>query len=96
MARQRTTLQNLKSIALAVLVALGLVILFAQLDGPAAQYTHLLGPAAREALEVLPSAVPVAWQAFQAFTFDHQRFSPCTLQMLVSFWPLLHVLAAAA
>jgi len=59
--------------------------------------TNLLGDAAREAVELLPSVLPAAWQALQAYAFDHQWFSPCPLQMLlVSSWPLLHVIAAVA
>jgi len=95
MARQRTTFQNLKSIASAALVGLGIVILFVSLDGPAAQLTHVLGAAAREALQLLPSFVPAAWQALQTSAFDSQGASPCPLQMLVSLCPLLRVIAGA-
>jgi hypothetical protein len=93
MARQHTTPQSLISIVEAALVALGFVILFAKLDGPAARWmTNLLGASAKTALEVLLSLVPAAWQALQAYAVDHQ----CPLQLLVSFWPLLHVIAGAA
>lgn len=93
MARQHTTPQGLISIVEAALVALGFVILFAKLDGPAAQWmTNLLGTTVRTALELLLSLVPAAWQALQAYAVDHQ----CPLQLLVSFWPLLHVIAGAA
>ena len=97
MARQHTTSHSLISIVGAALVALGLVILFEKPDGPAAPLmTNLLGAAARTALELLLSLVPAAWQALQAYAFDHQWFSPCPLQLLASLWPLLHVIAAAA
>jgi hypothetical protein len=96
MARQHTTSQSRKSIVGAAVVGLGLLILFGKLDGPAAQVTNLLGTAAREALGLLPTVVPAAWQALQVYTFDHQGFSLCALQMLASFWPLLHVVAGAA
>ena len=96
MTRQHTSVQGLKSIVGAVLVALGLVILFGKLDGPAAQWTNLLGTAAREALQLLPDFVPVAWQALEAYFLDHLRFSPCLLPMLESFWPLLHLIAGVA
>jgi hypothetical protein len=55
--------------------------------------TNLLGAAARTTLELL---VPAAWQALQAYAFDHQGFSPCPLHMLLSVWPFLHVIAGAA
>jgi hypothetical protein len=94
MARQHTTSESLISIVRAVLVAIALVILFGKLDGPAARLmTSLLGAAARTTLELL---VPAAWQALQAYAFDHQWFSQCPLHMLVSVWPLLHVIAGAA
>jgi hypothetical protein len=96
MARQHTTFQNFKSIASAANVALGLVILFGRLDGPAAHSTSLFGIAARGALKLLPYLVPAAWQALQAYAFDHHWFSACPLEMLVSFWPVLHVMAEAA
>jgi len=95
MARQHKFPQSLKSIVGAALVGLGLIILFGKLDGPAAQLTNLLGVAARETLELLPPFVPAAWQALQTYAFDQRPFSPCAVQMLVSFWPLLHVMAGA-
>jgi hypothetical protein len=80
----------------AALVGLALVILFGKLDGPPVQLTTLLCVAESKALELLPSIVPAGWQALQAYAFDHQRSFPCPLQMLVSFWPLLRILAGAA
>ena len=88
MARQQTTSLSLISIMGAALVALGLAILFGNLVGPAVPATT--------ALDLLLSLVPAAWRAFEAFAFDHQWFSPCPLQMLAAFWPLLHVVAGAA
>jgi hypothetical protein len=96
MASQHTTSKSLIAIVGAVLVALGLVILFGKLDGPAARLmTNLLGAAARTALDLLLSLAPAAWQALQAYAFDHESL-PCPLQMLASFCPLLHVIAGAA
>ena len=96
MAKQRTTSQSLRSIVGAAVVGLVLVILFGSVDGPTAQLTNLVGTAARGSLELLPYFVPAAWQALQAHAFDHRGHSPCPLQMLVSFWPLLRVMAGAA
>jgi hypothetical protein len=93
MARQHTTPPSLISIVEAVLVALGFVVMFGKLDEPAARLTtNLLGATAKTALELLLSLVPAAWQALQAYAVDHQ----CPLQLLVSLWPLLHVIARAA
>ncbi len=96
MARRHPTSHRLISIVGAAVVSLGLVILFGKVDGPAARLmTNLLGAAARTTLELLLSLVPSAWQVLQAYAFDHQQLSLCPLQMLVSFWPLLHVAGAS-
>jgi hypothetical protein len=96
MARQHQT-QRLITMVQAGLVALGLVILLGKLDGPVAQLmTDLLRAAARSALELLISLAPAAGQTLQAFVIDHMQFSPCPVETLVSLWPLLHVIAAAA
>ena len=58
--------------------------------------TDLLRVAARSALELLLSLAPAAGQTLQAYAVDHLQFSPCPLETLVSLWPLLHVIAAAA
>ena len=89
--------QRLTATIEAALVALGLVILLGKLDGPAAKLmTDLLRVAARSALELLLSLAPAAGQTLQAYIVDHLQFSPCPLETLVSLWPLLHVIAAAA
>lgn len=95
MTRQHTRSRSPKAIA-AITVGFGLAVLFGKLDGPAAQLTSLLGTDAREALNLLLYFVPVAWQALQGYALEHLRFSPCLVHMLVSFWPLLHVMAVAA
>jgi hypothetical protein len=92
---KRHTSSQIKSILGAALAGFGLVIVFRKLDGPALHLTDLLGVAVRETLELLLSFVPAACQALQAH-FDHREYSPCPLQMLVSFWPLLRVMAGAA
>jgi len=97
MASQQKTSQRLIAVIQAALVALSLVILLEKLDGPAAQLmTDLLRVAARSALELLLSLAPAAGQTLQAYAVDHLQFSPCPLETLVSLWPLLHVIAAAA
>ncbi len=93
MARQQTTPQSLISIVEAALVALGFVILFAKLDEPAARWMpDVLSAAAKTTLELLLSLVPAAWHVLQAYGVDQQ----CPIQLLVSFWPLLHVITGAA
>ncbi len=96
MARLSSTLQNFKSIAAAANVALGLMILFGTMDRPAALLINVLGTAEREALKLLPYLAPGIWQVLQTHALDHQWFSACPVETLVSFWPLLHVVAGAA
>jgi hypothetical protein len=95
MARQDKTSRTVKSIMGAALAGLVLVFLFGRLDGPSVQLTTLLCAAGSKSLELLPSIVPAGWQALQAYAFDHQRSLACPLQTLVSFWPLLRVMARA-
>jgi hypothetical protein len=97
MAREHTTSKSLISIVGAAAVALGLVILFGKLDGTAAGLIpNLLGAAARTALGLVLSLVPAAWQGLQTYAFDHHWFAPCPLQIVATFWSLLHVMAGAA
>jgi hypothetical protein len=67
-----------------------------KLDGLACQWISLLGAIARQALMLLPSLLPTAWQVLQAYVFAHLPLSSCPVEMLVSFSTLLRVIAAAA
>ncbi len=96
MGRQQATLQNVKSITAAALVGLGLAILVGKLGGPAAQVDSTLSCVARETVGLLPYVVPAVLGALRSYVFDHQGFSPCHLQILVSCWSLLQVVAGAA
>jgi hypothetical protein len=85
MTRQLILSRGPKSIAGTALIGLGLLILFGNLDGAAAQLSGPLGNTAGEALGVLPSIIlTAASQAFQACAFDHQYFLQGLFQMLVS------------
>ena len=96
MASQHRPSEGLKSIVGGALVGLGLHILFGNLDRVAEQIKHMLG-AAWETLGVLPSAVLAASQAVQAYGADHQGFLQSLLWIgswiLISFWPLVLVIA---
>lgn len=95
MARQQTPFQRLRSIVRAAVVGLVLVLLFGMLDGLAAPATDLLRSAAGEMLALLPTFVPAAWQALEAFAFNHQGLSPRPLYILLSFWPVFRAIAGA-
>jgi hypothetical protein len=94
MAARRTPSRSLKSISGAGVFALGLFLLFVSLDGPAAQFSSAVGAPA-EALGILPALGLAALHALQAYTFDHAGFSSSLLQILVSFWPVLLIVAGA-
>lgn len=92
MARQNTRLQSLKPIAGTAIAWLGILGLFRNLDRVLPQFSNLLCGAVREGLGLLPSIAPVAWQAMQAYVFDHPLLE-WLLQLLLSLWPLFHVMA---
>lgn len=96
MGRQRILSRGFKFIAGTALAGIGLYILSGTLDGPSAVFTSLLSLALREALGQFPSILLAALQALEGYSFDHLHSAPCPLQMLVSCWPLLRVLAGAA
>lgn len=97
MAREQTTSKSLILIVGATVAALGFVIVFGKLDGPATRLmSNLLCAAARTALEFLIFLVPAAWRALQTHALDHHWISPCPLQMVATFWSLLHVMAGVA
>jgi hypothetical protein len=95
MVARQASLQNLKSIAGAVLFALGLVLLFANLDGVAATASNFAGISAHEGLGVLPALGLAGLHALQAYTFDQAGFISAFLQILVSFWPLVLIFVGA-
>jgi hypothetical protein len=86
MTRQSAFSRGSKSIAGAALVGLGLFVLSGNLDVAAAQLCCPLGTAAMQALWPLPSVFLAA--ASQTLLFQG------LVQMLVSFWLLLLVVAA--
>ena len=95
MAARQASLQSLKSIAGATLLALGLVILFANLDGAAATVSNFAGISRHEGLGVLPALGLAGLHALQAYTFDPAGFISGFLQILVSFWPLVLIFGGA-
>lgn len=93
MARPYGPPERLRSIAGGALIGLGLHILFGNLDRGVVQVRHLLGTTAGDALGTLPTAVLAASQAVQAYALDHQAFLLGLGRLLISFWPLLLVMA---
>ena len=95
MADRRATSQSIKSIAGASFIALGLVILFTNLDGVAASLSNCAGILIHETFGILPALGLAALHAAQTYVFDHAAFLSNLLQILVSFWPVILILAGA-
>ena len=93
MTRQHRLSESFKSIAGAALVGVGLHILWGNLDRAASHLSHPLGAAAGEALGVLPSFALTLSQVVQSCGSDHRGFVLPAVRMLISFWPLLLVIA---
>jgi len=94
MRARRTSSQSLKSILGAGVFALGLRLLFVNLDGVAAQVSSMVCTPA-EAPGMLAAIGLAGLHALQAYTFNHTGFLPSLLQILVSFWPLLPIFIGA-
>ncbi len=95
MARRYRLLRNLKSIAGAALIGLGLLILFGNLADATARLSRLAGIRA-DAIQTFGELIAVglaASQAFQAYLFDRAGFLRGLCGILISFWPLLLVIA---
>jgi thiamine transporter ThiT len=95
MAAQQANPRNLTSIAGAFLLAIGFLILFSNLDAAATRVAYATGNAGGRALEMLPTLVLALLRGLQVYVFDHAGFLSGVLQFLVSFWPLILILAGA-
>jgi hypothetical protein len=94
MAARQTSSRSLNSITGAGIFALGLLLLFVNLDAVIAQISHAVG-APTEAPQILPVLGLLSLHAMQAYTFDYAGFFPTLLRILVSFWPLLLIFIGA-
>jgi hypothetical protein len=93
MAKRNTASQSLKSTAGAFLLALGLLILSANLDGIAACMSAFAGISVPQEPGIFPALTLAALHAAQTYAFDHARFLSSLLRILVSFWPMILILA---
>jgi len=93
MTTQRTSSRTLKALTGAILTALGLLLLFANLDAVADNLSHptSMGPLA-SCMELGIAGL----RAAQAYFFDHPSFQAGVRQILLSCWPLLLVMIGAA
>jgi len=95
MVTRQTFPKHVKSITGAILLALGFLVLFANLDALAAQLTVAAGVSGESAADVLPALVLATVHALQTYAFDHAGFLSGLLQILVSFWPLIFIIIGA-
>jgi len=94
MATQQTSSQRLTLVAGAVLLAVGFLILFSNLDEAATRVAYATGNPGGLTLGMLPVALALL-HGLQSYPFDHAGFLSAMLQFLVSFWPLILILAGA-
>jgi hypothetical protein len=95
MARRYRLLRDLKSIAGAALIGLGLFILCGNLTDGAARLSRLAGVSA-DAIQPFGELTAVGLAAshvVQSYLFDRGEFLRGLCGILISFWPLLLVIA---
>ena len=95
MAARQASSNSVKSIAGALLLALGLAFLFGNLEGIAACINNFAGISAHDAVGIVPALGLAGMHAVQAYAFDRDAFLSGLRQNLVSFWPLLVVAIGA-
>jgi hypothetical protein len=95
MVAQQTSPRSLNSIAGAILLALGFLILFVNLDGVTGQITSAVGTSPEPAQGILPALVLATWHVLQDYAFDHTGFLSALLQFLVPCWPLILIVIGA-
>jgi hypothetical protein len=88
--------RNRQSIAGAILIALGVLTLRANLDRSITEFIHVLGVIPRQVLGILPALVVAAARVVRAYTGNRECFlQTLTLHTLASAWPLLLVAVGA-
>lgn len=95
MAKRQTSLQSLNVISGAILVSVGLLLLFANLDQVAAQVRNPFTAPAPSFGAMLDLGL-AGLRAVQAYLFEPSSFQAGLHQILVSCWPLALVLLGAA
>jgi uncharacterized membrane protein len=92
MTRQDGFSENYRSVAGAVLIALGLHILSGSVDTAAIRANHVLGTISSNAFRILPSFLLPASKAVQTLAAVHQGCLLALLRVLILFWSLLLVI----
>jgi len=95
MTTDQTSSRSLRALAGAILFALGMLLLFANLDAVADNLSHSSTTSAG-ALGSIYQFSLAGLRAAQAYFFDHPSFQAGVRQILLSCWPLLLVMIGAA
>ncbi|HET8924451.1 MAG TPA: hypothetical protein VFN26_15815 [Candidatus Acidoferrum sp.] len=95
MAAHQPSSRSLNAVVGVALIAIGLFLLFSNLDVAAAPLTRALGISS-EAPAALPAVALAALHAVQSYTFNHDGFLSSLRQLLISFWPVSLVLSGFA
>ncbi len=93
MKRQHTSSKRWRSITGGSLVGLGLHILSTNAECVAGRLKNMLDATGGEGLGLLSSLALGASHAAHAYASDHHGFLLFLLRLLLSFWPLLPVIA---
>jgi hypothetical protein len=94
MARQHTSSKSFNAVAGALLLTLGLLLLFANLDEVAAQVNNSFASDGGSLGTVIELGL-AGMRAVQAYFFDQPTFQAGLHSILVSFWPLILVIIGA-
>ncbi|PYT87504.1 MAG: hypothetical protein DMG36_25320 [Acidobacteria bacterium] len=94
MAKRQTSSKSFHAVAGALLLSLGLLLLFANLDEVAAQVNHSFTSTGGSLGTVIELGL-AGMRAVQAYFFDQSTFQAGLHLILVSFWPLILVMIGA-
>jgi hypothetical protein len=97
MARQSRLFWDLKSIAGMGLIGLGLFILCGNLPDAADRVSRVVGISA-DATQTIGGLMAVGLavsQVWRAYVFDRPELVLCVCEILISFWPVMLVVAGA-
>ena len=94
MATRQTLSKSLPAVAGALLLSIGLPLLFANLGELAAQVSNSFAPPAGSLSAVIDVGL-AGMRAVQAYFFDQPKFQAGLHSILISFWPLVLVMIGA-
>jgi hypothetical protein len=94
MAKRQTSPKSFHAVAGALLLSLGLLLFFANLDEAAAHLGNSFAPPGTPLTTVVELGL-AGMRAVESYFFDHPTFQAGLRAILVSLWPLLLVILGA-